>query len=254
MCISTQHRGILYPNHTPGRASIRGLCFSIGDDGSAIRHPVMTDLTVGLAAMAGVATDKIVRCPQDETPMSSIELTSKKEFSRLLLPVALCLVGGCYDGEALVKQAQSTALNTSLAEVDLGTYRTTLPRDPNTGRYIELELHIFGTVPRSRLSEVKKQLKADEYRVRHETLTAVRSSTREELADPKLAQAPSPHREGREQGARRCAGEGGWVLSADGAVSGEDKETRRAQEMLHAVSLSLPVSHSPCLRHCATSR
>ena len=102
--------------------------------------------------------------------------------------MALCLVGGCYDGEAMVKQAQSTALNTSLAEVDLGTYRTTLPRDPNTGRYIELELHIFGTVPRSRLSEVKKRLKADEYRVRHETLAAVRSSTREELAEPKFAQ------------------------------------------------------------------
>jgi hypothetical protein len=146
----------------------------------------MTDLTVKLAGMARLPTGKILRCAQDDTLMD-IETTSKK-FSWLMLSVALCLVAGCYDGEALVKQAQSTALNTSLAEVDLGTYRTTLPRDPSTGRYIELELHIFGTVSRSRLSEVKKSLKADDFRVRQETLTAVRSSTREELTDPKLAQ------------------------------------------------------------------
>ena len=46
---------------------------------------------------------------------------------------------------------------------------------------------MFGTVPRSRLSEIKKQIKSDEFRVRHETLTAVRQATREELTDPKLA-------------------------------------------------------------------
>ena len=36
--------------------------------------------------------------------------------------------------------------------------------------------------------EVCKQLKSDEYRVRYETLTAVRKSTREELAEPNFAQ------------------------------------------------------------------
>lgn len=103
-----------------------------------------------------------------------------------MLPLALGVLSGCYDGDALVKQAQSTALTTSLAEVDLGTFHTTLPRDPNTNAFTALELHIFGTVPRSRLAEVTKQLKADEYRVRHETLTAVRESNREELTDPTL--------------------------------------------------------------------
>ena len=106
---------------------------------------------------------------------------------RLLLPFALSIAGGCYDGEALLKQAQSTALNTSLAEIDLGEFSTTLPRDLDTGRYTSIDLHIFGTVPRSRLSEVKKQLKYDNYRLRHETLTAVRRSTRDELTDPTLA-------------------------------------------------------------------
>ena len=108
-------------------------------------------------------------------------------FWRLLLPLVLGVSSGCYDGEALLKQAQSTALNASLAEVDLGEFSTTLPRDPNTGRYTSIDLHIFGTVSRSRLGDVKKQLKYDNYRLRHETLTAVRRSTRDELTDPTLA-------------------------------------------------------------------
>ena len=106
----------------------------------------------------------------------------------LALPIALALTGGCYDGEEMLKQAQSTALSASVVEVDLGTYRTTLPRDPNTGTFVELEVHVFGTVSRAHLADVEKQLKIDDYRVRQETLTAVRSSTREELTEPTLMQ------------------------------------------------------------------
>jgi hypothetical protein len=105
---------------------------------------------------------------------------------RLLSPLALGLLTGCYDGDALLKQAQSVALNTSMAEVDLGEFSTTLPRDPNSNVFKSLDLHIFGTVPRSKLADVEKQLKSDEYRVRHETLIAIRQSTRDELTDPKF--------------------------------------------------------------------
>ncbi len=108
-------------------------------------------------------------------------------FWWLLLPLVLGISGGCYNGETLLKQAQSMALDASLAEVDLGEYQTTLPRDPNTNIFTSLDLHIFGTVPRSRLAAVKRQLKTDEYLVRHETLAAVRQSTREDLTDPTLA-------------------------------------------------------------------
>jgi hypothetical protein len=104
-------------------------------------------------------------------------------------PLLLCALGlstGCYDGEAMLKDAQSTALTTSLSEVDLGEYSTTLRRDPNSGAYTTIELHIFGTVPSSRLSEVKKQVQTDGYRVRHEALAAVRSTSRDELTDPKF--------------------------------------------------------------------
>jgi hypothetical protein len=104
------------------------------------------------------------------------------------LAVALALCAGCYDGSSMVKDAQSVALKTRLAEIDLGKYQTTLPRDPVTNHFTALDIHIFATVPRYRLAAVTKQLKADEYRLRHETLVAVRKSTREELAEPTFAQ------------------------------------------------------------------
>ncbi len=118
----------------------------------------------------------------------SLEIRGSRKLWWLLLSLAIGLPSGCYDGDALLKQAQSTALSTTLAEVDLGTYQTTLPRDPNTGLFTSIDLHVFGTVPRSRLSAVQRQLETDEYLVRHKTLTAVRQSTREELTDPSFAQ------------------------------------------------------------------
>src|SRR5438874_2706930 len=87
-----------------------------------------------------------------------------------ILAFTLALCTGCYDGSAMVKQAQSAALNTRLAEVDLGKFQTTLPRDPETNNFTALDLHIFGTVPRYQLAAVTKQIKADEFRLRHDTL------------------------------------------------------------------------------------
>jgi len=85
-----------------------------------------------------------------------------------------------------LKQAEAAALSTTLAEVDLGIFQTTLPRDPKTGLFTTMELHIFGTVSRSKLSAVTAQIEIDNYRMRHEILIAVRKSTREDLADPSL--------------------------------------------------------------------
>jgi hypothetical protein len=109
-------------------------------------------------------------------------------FGLLALALGLAACSGCYDGSEMVKQAQSAALNTRLAEIDLGKFQTTLPRDPETNHFTSLNIHIFGTVPRYRLAAVSKQFKADEFRLRHETLAAVRRSTREELAEPNFAQ------------------------------------------------------------------
>jgi hypothetical protein len=114
-----------------------------------------------------------------------------QRYRVMRLIIGIVLLSGCYHGEALVEHARSVALNTRLAEVDLGTYHTTLPRDPGTGLFTELEVHVFGTVPRYRVPEIEKRLKTEEYRLRHETIATLRRSSREELADPNLSKMRS---------------------------------------------------------------
>jgi hypothetical protein len=114
---------------------------------------------------------------------------SKYADPKLPLALAALLLGsisGCYDGDALVTQTRSAAISTRLAEVDLGAYHTSLPRDPKTGSVTELSIHIFGNVPHYRVAAIERQLRIDEYRLRHETIAAVRATTNEELADPGL--------------------------------------------------------------------
>jgi hypothetical protein len=105
-----------------------------------------------------------------------------------LFALAVAACSGCYHGDALVDAARSTARNTRLAEIDFGTFQTTLPRDHKTNSFTELKLHIFGTVPRYRVPEINKQLKTEKYRLRHQTLGAVRKATRDEMAEPSLTQ------------------------------------------------------------------
>lgn len=104
----------------------------------------------------------------------------------VLLAISLGWCTGCYDGEALVKEARSRALRGRLAEVDLGQFHTMLPRDPDEVSLTELRLHMFGTAPRYRTKAIEEQLEKEGYRVRHETLAAIRQSTPAELAEPNL--------------------------------------------------------------------
>jgi hypothetical protein len=108
-------------------------------------------------------------------------------FVRVVALSSLVVCSSCYDGELLVRDARSTAVNTRLAEVDLGRFLTTLPRDPKNNAFTELEVHLFATVPRSRVAAVKKRLKAEEYRLRHDLLAGVRGATTQELTEPSLA-------------------------------------------------------------------
>jgi hypothetical protein len=102
------------------------------------------------------------------------------------LLAAAFVTGGCYDGKAIIERVRSAALRNRLEEVDLGTFRLTMPRDPTTNAFAEVDLHVFGTAPRYRVQSIEKQLKTDGYRLRHETLLAVRDATLDELAEPDL--------------------------------------------------------------------
>jgi hypothetical protein len=93
---------------------------------------------------------------------------------------------GCYDAHALVDQVRSDAMRNRLHEVDLGTYRTTMPRDSKTNLLMEMELHLFGTVPQYKIRAIEQRLEADGYRLRYETLAAIRATNGDELAEPDL--------------------------------------------------------------------
>ncbi len=98
---------------------------------------------------------------------------------------------GCYDEAKLLDGARSAAQRTRLAEIDLGTYHTTMPMDRGSNKLTEVELHVFGAVPRYRVPAVEKQIKTEDYRLRHELLAAVRDAKPAELAEPDLAQLRS---------------------------------------------------------------
>jgi hypothetical protein len=95
-------------------------------------------------------------------------------------------LAGCYDSSALVNQVRSDALRSQTHEIDLGLYRTTLPRDPDTGKLSEIELRLFGTVPQYKIATIKKQLKADAPKLRYDTLIAIRETSADELGEPDL--------------------------------------------------------------------
>ena len=88
--------------------------------------------------------------------------------------------------KALVDQVRSDALRSQTHEIDLGLYRTTMPRDLNTNLLTEIELRLFGTVPQYKITAIRKQLKAEGYKLRHDTLVAIRQTTAEELGEPSL--------------------------------------------------------------------
>ena len=93
---------------------------------------------------------------------------------------------GCYDTDALIKRASSSALRATLAEVDLGSFHTTLPRDTETKSLTEIRLHVFAAVPRYHAAELEELLEAEAFRLRHELLAVVRNSTAAEFAEPSL--------------------------------------------------------------------
>ena len=76
------------------------------------------------------------------------------------LGLSLLACTGCYDSHALVDQVRTDALRNRLHEVDLGTYRTTMPRDPKTNLLMEMELHLFGTVPQYRIHSIENGSRA----------------------------------------------------------------------------------------------
>ncbi|MBN1852395.1 MAG: hypothetical protein JW829_06710 [Pirellulales bacterium] len=105
--------------------------------------------------------------------------------------VGMCLLGlsagGCYDGEALVTQAEAKASREMQEEIDLGKYSVTLPRSTKASTTVTLELHLFANVAKRDVPKIKKQLNERMPILRHETIMKLRQAAAEELSDPSLA-------------------------------------------------------------------
>jgi hypothetical protein len=114
--------------------------------------------------------------------------TTWRRAGGAICALSLAISTGCYDSKALVDQVRSDALRSQTHEIDLGLYRTTMPRDLNTNSLTEIELRLFGTVPQYKFPAIEKQLKADGYKLRHDTLVAIRQTTAEELGEPNLGE------------------------------------------------------------------
>ena len=61
-----------------------------------------------------------------------------------------------------------------------------MPRDTKTTLLMDIELHLFGTVPQYKIHSIEERLEADGYRLRYETLAAIRETSGDELAEPDL--------------------------------------------------------------------
>jgi hypothetical protein len=101
--------------------------------------------------------------------------------------VAAIGCAGCYARQSLIESAGAEVSRSGLEEIDLGAFRTSMPRAGMAGRSTEISFRVFANVPHYRSNDLAKRIQAEEYRLRFETLAAVRQTTREELDDPKLS-------------------------------------------------------------------
>ena len=117
---------------------------------------------------------------------AKLSIHSHRLCSAAALALSLLASTGCYDAHALIEQVRTDALRNRLHEVDLGTFRTTMPRDPKTNLLMQMEVHLFGTAPQYRIHSIENRLESDGYRLRSETLAAIRETSGDELAEPDL--------------------------------------------------------------------
>jgi phage-related protein len=93
---------------------------------------------------------------------------------------------GCVDGDKLVARVRNNAIRTRIDEVELGSYKVTLPRNFPTGEMTEVEVRLYGETLRYKINEIEDELKQKAPVFEDHTLKVLRETTRQELADPDL--------------------------------------------------------------------
>ncbi len=109
-----------------------------------------------------------------------------RNLSFLLTLALLPACSGCYDAERLIQHARADVQTSQLVEVDLGSYRTAMPRVPGTAINTEVHFRVFANVPHYRQEDISAKIEELGYVLRYKTLAAVRQTTPAELDDPDL--------------------------------------------------------------------
>lgn len=111
--------------------------------------------------------------------------TANRAVLATLMGTAL-LAPGCYEPEAMIERVRNDAIKTRLEEIDLGLFHVTLPLDQRNNEMTEVFLHVFGTSVRYRIDTIKKKLTEEEHLLKQSILVALRETTNEDYAEPRL--------------------------------------------------------------------
>lgn len=98
--------------------------------------------------------------------------------------LVLCM--GCYSADSLIEKTRNKAIRTRIDEVEIGSFRVTLPNDEVSGEMTEIDLRLFAESERYKINEIKSELESKAPQIEDRTLRTLRDLTREELADPDL--------------------------------------------------------------------
>ena len=104
----------------------------------------------------------------------------------LLLPVAVLTAVGCYDAEALRKGREEANALSRLEEIDLGSFRVTLPHVLGDATDSVVDFHAFGQVARRDRGLIDNALETREPELRSQMLLALRGMPETSFEEPKL--------------------------------------------------------------------
>lgn len=115
---------------------------------------------------------------------------SMSRFARSLTAIALgcvTLATGCYDGAELISRLRAQAIRSRLEEVEIGTFHLTLPRNNNNGETIELELTVFGSSERFKISGIETEVEQNAVLIEDKAIRTLRAADLSELSEPDFA-------------------------------------------------------------------
>lgn len=113
---------------------------------------------------------------------------SRKRMALVAAALAACALAacGCVDGAALAQAQQEEVDVFRMDEIEIGTFRITLPRAEGSRRGGVVEFKAFGQVPARERKEVAKALALNAPELRYRIVLAVRALSHAELEEPNL--------------------------------------------------------------------